>query len=201
MATGSGIAALVCLVLVAVVGFLPDDPESVRVVAGTVVRPWAVGTWLLVVALVLAFVRGLAIPLPAPTEGETVEYRHRSTWPRRIVVGVLAAGAVAGVGRATLVDASSQYFVLDPPSPTGCRVVVEERFVFMAVDGSVHVLPPGESATRRIGDYHGVDPYRPVELGTYQLAWSGETGRLQLMTSPSDIHANGVDPSTFSVRC
>jgi len=119
-----------------------------------------------------------------PQQGGTGRRRRWTTAATRTGRAAVATTAVLCVAWAALGDANSRYLVLGPASPSGCRVVVDQRSFLLLGSGVVHVLRPGEHLTHPVGGYVADDGYRPFDFGTYRLTWSGETATLELWGDP-----------------
>ncbi|MGZ4627292.1 MAG: hypothetical protein ACXVYY_07485 [Oryzihumus sp.] len=207
-----GAAQLGCLVLAMVVTLIPADPSRLLVLAGRVVRPAQVGAALVAAAFVMAVLAPVVapallqpeppVPSPAmaagaaeaeqqapsaflPQQRGAGRHRRWTTTARRIGRAAVATAAVLCVAWAALGDAASRYLVLGPASPSGCRVVVDQRSFLLLGSGVVHVLRPGEHLTHPVGGYVTDDGYRPFDFGTYRLTWSGETATLELWGDPN----------------
>lgn len=94
---------------------------------------------------------------------------------------LLATAAVASTVAVAVADGISRYHVLEPTSPGGCRVVVEERSALLLGSGTVYLLPRGSRRAREANSYLADDGYRPVTFGTYSLRWRGEIAHLEIL--------------------
>lgn len=105
--------------------------------------------------------------------------------------------ASVSVGQASLPDVVSTYYVLEPASASGCRVVADERSFLLLGSGVIHALPAGAILTHQVSDYVADDGYRPFSLGTYQLTWNGDDAVL----IASGGENTPVDPSVHVFTC
>ncbi|WP_330475514.1 hypothetical protein [Terrabacter sp. C0L_2] len=106
---------------------------------------------------------------------------------RRLGVGLLVMGAGGVAAFAWALDSTSVAFVIGPPSAAGCRVVVQEHSFLMAGRGTVYAVPGHGLVAGQVSRYSMDDGYRPVDAGTFSLAWTGERGHLE-------VFGSGVDP-------
>jgi len=184
-----GAAQLGCLVLAMVVVLIPADPSRLLVLARRVVRPAPVGAALVAAAVVLAILARVVAPAlpPAGAPGAVAVAGRTRRCCRTGAAGSLGVPPGAGRVRATaaLGDANSRYLVVGPASPSECRVVVDQRSFLLLGSGVVHGLRPGEHLTHAVGGYVADDGYRPFDVGTCRLTWSGETAMLELWGDPN----------------
>ncbi|HEY0189000.1 MAG TPA: hypothetical protein VGC67_16015 [Cellulomonas sp.] len=146
-------------------------------------------TWHL--ALLLALVGTVAAPVGwvcgacARDRGAPAgDRRWFVRWPVNVAKGALL---VLGWGAAVLhvlTGTISTYWVLDPPSADGCRVVVREVSFLLVGWGEVWLLPDGALRPTEVAGYTADDGYAPVSRGTATLTWTGETAELVLTGTP-----------------
>lgn len=166
----SGCAVLALVALVTVLW----EAGDVVVLGDVVPRRWAVTAGLFAVGAALLSASAMV------SRGASAAFgglRRAATGV--VTVALLGAASVCCVG-VGLVDATSNWAVLQPGSAQGCRVVVEERSFLLLGSGVVHVLPPGERRPRPVASYVADDGYRPVTVGTWSLRWDEETAHLRL---------------------
>ena len=162
---------------VAVTTAVPYLDEPI-VVAGVIPRVWPV-----VGALVLmttgSFVASALLQW---------DNRARGTWHRLLRFAAIASSTVvalflAGAAflMALILDASTDYEVLSPSSPGGCRIVVGQNPHMFSGSGTVFVLAEGQRRPRET-DRYTTDPgsSHPINAGTYELTWRGEVASLRV---------------------
>ncbi|MGV8910650.1 MAG: hypothetical protein ACOH1Y_16860 [Propionicimonas sp.] len=186
-----GWLSIAAIVLAGVSGLLPWSKDQLIVLAGVVVRPPGVGGALLAAAGLLGVAHKIL------RSGATSSPVRRVRVLPRVACAVVVVAAVASVAQASILDIVSEYYVLEPASAGGCRVVVDQRSFLLLGSGVIHVLPAGEVLTREVSDYIADDGYRPFGLGTYQLTWQGEEA---VVLTWGDANAP-VDPELHRFVC
>lgn len=104
----------------------------------------------------------------------------------------------AGLGTAVraAADLGTNYQVLEPEGPGGCKAVVREAATLFAGSGALY--PVGISGIGwRASSWTADDGYRPIAAGSYELRWSQDGGSLM-------VHGRATDPvwpALHVVRC
>ncbi|MFT8442735.1 MAG: hypothetical protein ABF780_01455 [Bifidobacterium aquikefiri] len=112
---------------------------------------------------------------------------------RRVVVAVIVVVGLAGVLPMTVFTgftAESQYRVLSPGTPAGCRVVTSMAPMLEGTAGYVYLSTPGSIVLHRVptswfsywwwsndGSNNG---YNPIDAGEWSLCWDGDQGYLSI---------------------
>lgn len=95
---------------------------------------------------------------------------------------------------------TGDWFLLDPISPNGCRVLVEEQRFLFSGSGDVYIQPDHNAIIRLIrnpiGEYDTDDGYGPITSGNFQLEWQPTGGTLRLL-----YDVDGVWPDQIAIPC
>lgn len=167
--------AVLCALLAAVVSWT----EPILVVPGWVLPHWAVaGTALLAAALL------------------RIRPRSRPSGPWRAAFALPALAAVAGTALGGAGDLGSEYRVLDPAGPDGCRAVVRENAFLVIGDGTVYAVN-GVGFAFPGSTWIADDGTRPIAAGQYELHWGERAGVLEVHGREGDP----VMPSLHGVDC
>ncbi len=192
VASRLGRAVVVC-VLLAFVVVMACWSGLILVVSGQVVRGWALGIVLVVVALVLVVIRDAIVRrsgLGKVKQGR----RGPGTWAMCLVLFTAGAGGLLGALGDLGFDAT--YEVLKPQGVDGCRAVVRETSFLMSGSGEVYAVT-AVGIGWRVSDWTADDGYRPIAAGSYTFWWRGEAGSLVIRGSATDP----VWPAIHEVSC
>ncbi|WP_406197940.1 hypothetical protein OG920_24620 [Streptomyces europaeiscabiei] len=89
----------------------------------------------------------------------------------------------------------AEYHVLRPPGPGGCTAVVRETSFLVIGSGEAYAVGRTGLALGESGSWTVDDGYRPIDTGTYELAWGRNGGLLQISGTSTDpvLHGGPVD--------
>lgn len=158
--------AIVCCLLLGVLVVMASWTGWIFVIGSYIVRAWMLSSALLVVALIL-------LRLRAKARGGSVG------WLRSLVLALLlaAAGAGSAVDVAANMVMDTEYFVLNPYGPDGCRVVARESSFLMGGSGEAYAVN-AFGIGRRVGQWSVDNGGRPIEAGSYTMKWASDGGIL-----------------------
>ncbi|WP_328544434.1 hypothetical protein [Streptomyces europaeiscabiei] len=153
------------------------------VVRGRVIPGWGVSAALLVVSLAL---RWALTRVDLPTDASRLP-RKRAGWARlgsRLLIVTAVLGTAWGAVDDLVSDA--EYHVLRPPGPGGCTAVVRETSFLVIGSGEAYAVGRTGLALGESGSWTVDDGYRPIDTGTYELAWGRNGGLLQISGTSTD---------------
>ena len=146
------------------------------VVVGRFAFPgWLAGIGLTVLAGALMWGPRLAPGRRAPRASDP---KRRRT-PLWLLVTLTVLPVTSALPVAGLDLLGTDYLVLDPVGPDGCRVAVRERGSWPGGSGEVFVVR-GNGIGRMVGRWTIDDGGSPIRSGAYSLTWTGDDGVLHL---------------------
>ncbi len=147
------------------------------VVGDVVVRPLLIGPAFAALAT-MAALAAAATGLAAHERGAAAGSRRWFVrWPVNLAkAGLLVAGWTGAAVAFLMGAAAGEPYLLDPPSPAGCRVLVVEH----AYGAAAYVLPAGSFRAYPVWSDSGAAGLAPISLGRHALSWLGESADLEL---------------------
>jgi hypothetical protein len=200
---GWTIAAVGCVAGSLLVWFAAHQLDVIGLVDGRIVQGSTISLAGLVPAAALLLV-GLARRArrerdqgPAAGPRAVLARLGRSMSPVVLIIVIGSVAAFLVLTRLVQGLAGTDYVVLAPVAPDGCRIVARETSFMSAADGSLYLVNGRWGIGHRMLSYAVDDGGHPFQHGFYRLTWSGPTGNLVLSTD----HGARAKPNLAWVHC
>ena len=178
-------------------GVMISGARTLARVGGVWVAWWHLGVVLgLVGVACLSVAFAVTLRTAALRRAELRILPRRRRTARRVGTLVAAVVLATTLGMVWLLVGDARVTALEPASPSGCVLVVEESSGLKSGWGRVGTLSPGGVLPRWQGTYSSDDGYRPFTLGAWDLRWAEGVGTLTLI-DPSEP----MGPERWDVTC